>query len=161
MTESDYEGVLREHQPLIERVLRAYEADPSVREELAQEVALALWRALPSYRGEAGLRTFVARIAHNVAVGNVRRRVRSPRSEPLSETLPDDRSAQRLEFRSDQERLVSAVRRLPLAYRQVVTLALEDFSAREIGHALDISEGAAAVRLSRARGLLADMMRQE
>lgn len=161
MTKPDYAVLLREYEPLIQRVLRAYEADPSAREELAQDVALALWRALPSFRGEAGMKTFVARIAQNVAVSNIRRRLRAPRVEPLCDTLRDDGPTAHLERRSAYEQLLNAVQRLPLIYRQVVALALEDFSMKEVAEALEISEGAAAVRLTRARGLLSQMMRNE
>ena len=161
MTDPDYPALMREYGPMIQRMLRAYEADEGVREDLAQDVALAIWRALPSYRGEAGMKTFVARISHNVAVSNVRKRLRAPRPEPLSETLGDDHTARQLEQRSAHERLLQAIQRLPLGYRQAITLALEDFSMREIGQALAIGEGAAAVRLSRARAMLAEMMRND
>ena len=43
----------------------SYEAVASVREELVQEIALAIWQALPRFRGECSERTFVFRIAHN------------------------------------------------------------------------------------------------
>jgi RNA polymerase sigma-70 factor (ECF subfamily) len=55
-------------------------------------------------------------------------------------------------------RLQDAVRALPLARRQVVTLALEGFSHAEIAQALGISEGNVAVRLNRARSALSAVL---
>ena len=58
------------------------------------------------------------------------------------------------------ERLADAVRRLPLGQRQAVVLYLEDFSQAEIAATLGITEGAVAVRLTRARDALAASMRE-
>jgi RNA polymerase sigma-70 factor (ECF subfamily) len=52
------------------------------------------------------------------------------------------------------ERLQDAVRRLPLTYRQVIVLLLEDLDYRQIAEVLGISETNVGARLTRARGLL-------
>ena len=52
-----------EHGPLISRIAMSYEADPALREDLTQQIFLAVWQALPSYRADASLKTFIARIA--------------------------------------------------------------------------------------------------
>ena len=48
---------------LIRRVVTSCETDPSLRGELVQNILLATWVALPSWRGDASLKTFVASIA--------------------------------------------------------------------------------------------------
>ena len=50
---------------LISRIALSYEADPALRRELVQDILLAIWVALPAWRGDAALRTFVASIAQN------------------------------------------------------------------------------------------------
>jgi RNA polymerase sigma-70 factor (ECF subfamily) len=57
-----------------------------------------------------------------------------------------------------RERLLSAVRRLPEGARQVVILNLSGLGAAEIGEVLGITENNAAVRLSRARRALKDLL---
>ena len=57
--------VLAEYGPSLGRVVAAYAGSSADREDLAQEIALALVRALSRYRGESSLRTYVLRIAHN------------------------------------------------------------------------------------------------
>ena len=47
---------------------------------------------------------------------------------------------------------------LPLSYRQVVTLYLEEMSYAEIAEALDISESNVGVRISRAKQMLKEML---
>ncbi|AND70119.1 hypothetical protein ATSB10_26650 [Dyella thiooxydans] len=152
--------VLQAHGGLISRIAASYEADPALRDDLLQEIALALWRALPRWRGEAGLRTFVARIAHNRGASHVLGEQRRPRPGAFPEDLPDPGIApeQHAHARQEGARLQAAVRALPLALRQAVTLALEGFSHAEIADALGIRVNAVDVRLSRARQALREQL---
>ncbi len=50
------------------------------------------------------------------------------------------------------------MRRLPLPYRQVVTLALEDLSHAQIAQALGLSVSNVGVRLNRAKAMLKEAM---
>ncbi|MEI8703490.1 RNA polymerase sigma factor [Mesorhizobium sp. ISC15] len=59
------------------RLAAAYEADPAERQDLVQDIHLQLWRSLKSFDGRCSLRTWVYRVAYNVAadhVGRARRR---------------------------------------------------------------------------------------
>ncbi|MGB3455465.1 MAG: sigma-70 family RNA polymerase sigma factor [Litorimonas sp.] len=157
-----FEEIVREHAPLITRIASTYERRPALIEELSQEILLALHRALPGFRAEASLRTFIARIAHNVGVDHVRKATRRPREAPdeaLAQTPDDgdgpDRQAERAIAR---DRLLAAVRRLPVASRQVVSLHLEGFEGVEIADALGLSAGNVRVRLHRARDALKQIM---
>jgi DNA-directed RNA polymerase specialized sigma24 family protein len=71
--EERFERVLGEHGAAISRLAYSYEAVAGIREELVREIALAIWRALPHFRGECSERTFVFRIAHNRGLTHVRR----------------------------------------------------------------------------------------
>ena len=51
------EKLLAEHGASVRRVARAYAAAPAEAADLAQEIAIALWHALPSFRGECSERT--------------------------------------------------------------------------------------------------------
>jgi RNA polymerase sigma-70 factor, ECF subfamily len=73
--EQTFDQIAREHDAMIKRIAMSYEARPHLAEDLVQEIYLAIWRALPSFRGDASLRTFVARIATNRAVTHVMRAV--------------------------------------------------------------------------------------
>jgi RNA polymerase sigma-70 factor (ECF subfamily) len=52
----------------IRRLCGAYTASAADREDLCQDIFLAVWRALPGFRGDASVRTWLYRIAHNVAL---------------------------------------------------------------------------------------------
>lgn len=156
MRKSDFDALLREHAGLLTRIASSYEADPSLRDDLLQDVALALWRAVPAWRGEAAIKTFVARIAHNRGVDHVIRRRRLPPVCAVSEALPDLASGPEVHAQTHQDRarLWQAVQGLPISLQQVVTLALEGFKQQEIGDTLGITASNVAVRLNRARKAL-------
>jgi RNA polymerase sigma factor (sigma-70 family) len=151
-----YDRILRQEGAALRRVASAYEADPARREDLFQEICLAIWQALPRFRGDASERTFVLRIAHNR--GLTHRSRRRPAGTDLAEAaiLADPRPGPEADVHAGErrERLRSAVLALPLEARQVITLTLEGLSAKEIAEILGISENNAAVRLSRARRTL-------
>jgi RNA polymerase sigma-70 factor (ECF subfamily) len=71
-----FERITAEYAAPMARLARAHEADPSLRQDLLQEIHLALWRSLPAFAGRCSLRTWVYRVAHNVAVTHVVRRRR-------------------------------------------------------------------------------------
>ena len=55
-----FERVVRDHAPLVARIAASYEADHGLREDLTQQIWLAIWQSLASWRGEASLKSFVA-----------------------------------------------------------------------------------------------------
>jgi RNA polymerase sigma-70 factor (ECF subfamily) len=151
-----FDRVLAEHGPALRRLVAAWERDAAAREDLLQEILLALWRALPSFRGECSPRTFVLRVAHNRALTH---RFRPRRDgEPLEAALhvahPDPGPEAEAAAAQRLERLRRALRALPVPARQVLTLSLEGLSGAEIAAVLGTTEGNAWVRLSRARRAL-------
>lgn len=152
----NFNDVLREHAGLLSRIAASYEADPALRDDLLQDMALALWRALPTWRGDAPLRAFVARVAHNRGATHVVTQMRRPAGSTLHDDWVEPRHGPEghAELEERRTRLQDAVRRLPLSLRQAVTLALEGFSHAEIADALGITANSVAVRLNRAKSAL-------
>ena len=58
------------------RLARSYEIHPDKQQDLLQEVHLALWRSLATFQGTCSLRTWVYRVAHNVAASHIVRQRR-------------------------------------------------------------------------------------
>jgi RNA polymerase sigma factor (sigma-70 family) len=141
---------------MLRRIAAAYEADAALREELNQEILLAVWRALPAWRGDASLRTFAARIAHNRAVDHVAKQATRPRSAALDEAWPSAEPSplETLEQRDTHARLLAAVRRLPLPLRQVTIQTLEGFTPAEIADVLGVNANTVSIRLTRAKAAL-------
>lgn len=157
-----FEQIVRDHAPMITRIASTYERRPALIEELVQEVLLALFRALPSFRAEASLKTFIARIAHNVGVDHVRRATRRPVEQGDAELEQIVDPAHNIEDKADlslaRDRLLSAVRGLPVASRQVVSLHLEGFDNSDIADILGLTPVNVRVKLHRAKERLSEMM---
>lgn len=153
--------VLAEYGPMLGRIAATYEHDPDLRKDLLQEMALALWRALPTFEKRSSLKTFVARIAHFRGSSHVAKEMRRPNARPLDEEAAMGMPAPEIEVsdKIDRDKLMVAVRKLPLKLSQVATLALEGFEAREVADALGISANNASVRLARAKELLCKELR--
>src|SRR6202034_1064446 len=70
----EFEALVREHQGMVFRTLTRMTGGGAQVEDLAQEVFLRLYRALPYFRGEATLSTYIYRIVVNVAQDEWKRR---------------------------------------------------------------------------------------
>jgi RNA polymerase sigma-70 factor (ECF subfamily) len=158
-----FEQVVSESRGLIGRVAEVYERCPADREDLIQETLVALWRALPGYRGEASLKTFVIRVAHNCAVSHVARKRPSTVDIEHAADVTDDAAspADRLDASDLRDRLLAAMMRLPLGLRQAFALVLEGLSHAEAADVLGVSENNIAVRVNRARARLRELLEVE
>ncbi len=163
MTNKEFDEILASNAAMLGRIAASYEAQPAAREDLLQDIALALWKALPQWRGDASVRSFVARIAHNRCVSHIVAQQRHRYDAIEEEAFVDHRADPHRDAVSQQryERLQRALRRLPLGQRQAVTLALEGFSHAEIADALGISTNNADVRVSRARRSLTEYLEEQ
>lgn len=153
-------ALLNANLPALGRLAGSYAGSTGEREDLVQDIALALWQALPRFRGESSERTFLFRIAHNHCIDHITRRRPMASLQDLElDPVDGSRSIEAtLTDQQDSARLQEAVRRLPLIQRQVVVLALEDMDYAEIGAVLGISENNVGVRLNRARASLRKLM---
>ena len=75
--EQRFDRLLVSYGPSLARLAASYARRASEQDDLFQEVAFAIWRALPGFRGECSERTFVFRIAHNRGI-SYRARRRTP-----------------------------------------------------------------------------------
>lgn len=152
----DYAAVLERFGPALRRVAESYERDGALQDDLFQEICLAVWRALPSFRGEASLKTFLFRVAHNRGATHSLRESRRPvaleEPERIEDCTPNPEAA--ATERQRRAALVGALHQLSLASRQVMTLRLEGLSYAEIAQIVGASENAVTVRASRARSQL-------
>jgi RNA polymerase sigma-70 factor (ECF subfamily) len=157
------------HDTLRPRVLRylARMAGEAEAEDLAQEVFEKVNRGLAAYRGDAGLSTWVYRIATNTALDRLRRRGNpagtvDPSSADAIAAAEADRNVwtgeirQTLEGRVIRDEMNACIREvingLPEHYRTVIILGdLEGFQDKEIAAILGLSLRNAKIRLHRAR----------
>ena len=131
----------------IRRLCAAYALGAADREDLFQDIFLAVWRALPGFRGDSSMRTWLYRIAHNVALTwQTRDRRRQSREQPLENDIA-------VTGGMDLRRLAlnHAIAGMNPADRTLTLLWLEGLSAAEIEDVTGVKSATVAVRLSRIR----------
>ena len=149
----------------LERLARAYEPDFDRRRDLLQEIHVALWRSLARFKRQCSLRTWVYRVAHNVAASHVLRH-RRMNARPLVslddiESLPEPRDAEADADRTKTlERLYALIQQLKPLEREVILLYLEGLDAASIGEITGISPGNAATKIHRIKKILASRFRE-
>jgi RNA polymerase sigma factor (sigma-70 family) len=146
--------LLTTHAADLEGVVRRFADDPMDRDDLRQEIAVALWKALPSFRGESSERTWVARIAHNRGVSF---RVRQARRQARLVPLPDELPAAGMTHTGEHEaarlttRLADAMALLPAPQRECLALAATGWTPAQIAAGTGRTPGSVRVMLHRAR----------
>jgi RNA polymerase sigma factor (sigma-70 family) len=157
-----FQEILRNFEESLHRLTAVYAAEPADREDLFQEVLLAIWTALPRFRGDCSARTWIYRIAHNVAITASVNRNRRRRAElPIPPDVPARKALEPESQSLARERwelLTEAVRSLRGLNKQVTVLHLEGLSNREIAEVVGLTEGAIATRLSRVRVALSRLV---
>jgi RNA polymerase sigma-70 factor (ECF subfamily) len=154
-------ALVREHGNEVYTLARRLVGDPHLAADVAQETLIRAWKALPNFRGDAAISTWLHRITVNTA-WTQRKRARRHSGLPLDDYVEvaapmgadhPEMAGEVLELRG---RLRQALDALPEAQRQVVVLKdVYDWSHAEIAEAMGISVSAAKVRLHRARARLA------
>lgn len=169
-----FECIMRRHNQLLFRTARSILKSDEETEDALQEAYLRAWRAIGSFREDARLSTWLARIVINESLGRLRRRSAlvipldpavSASGETVESQAPDDpdhqpeRVAMREEIRRLMERRID---RLPDAYRTVFVLrAVEEMSVAETAMVLELTEATVRTRFLRARSMLRESLSRD
>lgn len=143
-----FEAWLQQYGAILHKIARSY-ASPTDRDDLHQDLLIALWEALPYYRSESKPQTFIYRVALNRALNWTRAR------RPYLE-LPDLPAPSRDHDRLDQ--LYGAIAQLPELDRSMILLHLDGLTYAEIAQVLGLSETNIGARLTRLRQRLKETL---
>lgn len=159
-----YLAAAREFGAAIERLAGAYEMNAEHRRDLVQDIHVQLWRSLRAFDGRCSLRTWVYRVAHNVAASHVGRQKRASRGlvgiEELDRLAAPDNPEGEAGGRQAMSRLMTMITALKPADRQVMLLFLEDLDPADIAEITGLTANAVAVKIHRIKGALALKFRQ-
>jgi RNA polymerase sigma-70 factor (ECF subfamily) len=155
-----FDCLLPEFQNKVFRLAYAMLGDTGLAEDMAQEVFIRIWKALPGYRGQSSLSTWIYAIARNTCLTALKKagsRKEVSMEEPgvarVAEeaTLPGERPA-----RAGID-VLRFLEELPEKHRQVLRMYyMEEKSYEEVARLLDWPMGTVKVYLHRARKELAE-----
>jgi len=140
----------------LDRLASAYEANPEERRDLLQDIHLGLWRSFSAFDGRCSLRTWLYRVAHNIATSHVIRQKRKNSglvTLEAIEAMPDVQD--HYDQRANLERLMALIHQLKPLDRQMTLLYLEGMDAASIGEVMGVSAGSVATKIHRIKNILA------
>ena len=153
-----FEQVIDTFGAALGRLARSYEAHPDKRRDLLQEIHFSIWRSLASFGRQCSLRTWVYRVAHNVAASHALKHRRANARQLVSlddvAEISDDTHSS-IDRRMTLQRLDELIQRLHALDRQVILLYLEGLDAVSIGEVTGISPANVATRIHRIKKILA------
>lgn len=131
-------------------------------EDVAQEVFMRIWRALPGFANQSALSTWIYAITRNACLSQLRKkRVHLSLDEPDSW---QQTQAPTTEMPADEAvtSVTQLLDQLPERYRQAVTLFyMEDKSYEQTAASLELPLGTVKALLHRARKRLIDLAGQD
>jgi len=152
--ESALRAIWTQHAPRIDALVRRLVGDPDQAADVAQEVWIQIFRALPGYRGDSQFSTW----AHRIAVNRTLNALRSLRRVSKIEVDIEEDSFS-VEHDGDRSMLAQtideAVRKLSPGARHVFVLHdVEGYTHEEIATELGITSGGSKSQLFKARAKL-------
>ncbi|MFZ0294932.1 MAG: sigma-70 family RNA polymerase sigma factor [Candidatus Sulfotelmatobacter sp.] len=156
--DSLYEQAAETYGPSLDRLARAYELDPETRLDLLQEIHLHLWRSFGYFDQRCSLRTWVYRVAHNVATGHVIRQRRVRNRLVSIENIESVPGNDHVELAASQSealgRLSMLIQRLKPLDRQIIVSYLEGMDANSISEITGLSPANIAMKVHRIKNIL-------
>ncbi len=135
--------------------------EPSIAEEILQEVFLAMWRGAQRFRGEAKVKTWLLRIAHHQAVSWLRRHRPASSLDEATDIAEDEHIDERLARAWQADRVRAALSELSPKQRAVIELTfVHGLSYLEIAHVMNCPIGTVKSRMSYALRNLNDLLSQ-
>jgi RNA polymerase sigma-70 factor (ECF subfamily) len=138
------------HKGLIFKIVRSYADTIMDREDLFQDVALQVWRSVPSFRHESAVTTWIYRVALNTAITWIRHEKKRDRQESIelahhllddSNTIVDDQLAW----------LYKEIHQLDKIDRSLALMLLDGLSYLEMAQILGITESNVGVKIHRIK----------
>lgn len=155
---------LEENQDRLLRISSSYTEDTSEAQDLFQEVLINIWRALPNFKGDSAISTWMYRIALNVSLrhraklNREKSRFSRLKSLTIEQVVHDENES------SDKNKLFfmrSCIRTLDDADKAVITLYLEELSYREISKITGLKENTIAVKVKRIKEKLLNCIKEK
>ena len=155
-------GILQAYRRKVFGLAYSFVRNRETAEDVAQEVFIRVWRALPSFDGRASLSTWIYTIARNASLSALRNR---RQGEPLEATdsvaalathPQEPLDAHAIESSAERASLLRLVDQLPDKQRQAVLLYyMQEQSHEEVAAMLAMPVGTVKTLLHRARQRLA------
>lgn len=158
-----FDDLVRRHQQGMWRLVRRYVSSDADAADVVQQAFVRAYRAVERFRGDASVRSWLYRIAINVALNHVRDRGREQPSDTAGEDLQVAPVAPHAIASAERARaLRRAVQALPPKQRLVLELRVfDDLPFRDVAVLAECTENAAKVSFHYAVKRLRELLGEE
>ncbi|MGB1013684.1 MAG: RNA polymerase sigma factor [Nannocystaceae bacterium] len=156
-----YREIERRYGRLLQRIAERHTRTPEDRDDLLQDIRLAIWNALPAFRGESSLRTYAVRIAHNRAATTLRRTAPPTFASVTEVAASQPNLDQQLETATRRSWLTRTLVQLSPGIADALERRLAGDSYREIADSLGITTSNVGVRLHTGKAKLQALAAEE
>ena len=161
----EIEALIREYGNDVLRTAYMYVKDIHTAEDIFQEVFIKVNKNLSTFQGNSSIKTWIIRITINACKDYLKsaykRRV-VPMMEYQEDAIVSQSDFDEVNNQDTNQMIKDTILSLPAKYKDVVLCVYyQEMTIAEVAQALDIPEGTAKSRLSRARQKLKDMLERE
>lgn len=157
-----FEEMISDQRNSIKRICSSYERIPEKAQELYQEVLIAIWQSLQSFRGQCSHKTWVYRITYNKAITHVAKECKTSAVRFVSFDEIEDELKTHCPFEKFQnkdilqkvEHIISILKPID---REVFTLFLEGFSHLEIAEVVKVSESLISTKIHQVKKIIYEL----
>lgn len=160
--EKEFLALVEKHKGIIHKISKMYMDNGDDQKDLFQEIILQLWKSYDSYNNQSQFSTWMYRVALNTAILYFKKDKRKP--DTAFESIPDNIPVLDDEAETKELQLAhfyKALQKLDKVEKALVFYHLENYSHKEIGENLGISEGNARVKLNRAKNRLKELIKEQ
>jgi len=167
----DFNQIQMEYYQVVSRVAMSYENIPERARELEQEIWVAVWKSLAKFRGDASVKTWLYRVAHNIAISHATREVKRGKYVSLDNLIQAEGTdsgsgdvllaagnyhdpLKAIEAKSELERIKETIAQFQPIDRQMFLLYLEGCKQTEIAEITGLSETNISSKVLRIKNIL-------
>ena len=157
MTET-YEQLLENNKEKIYRICKIYAVSPLEPQDLFQEVIFAIWKSLPTFKGNSSVETWIYRITLNVCLRSKQKsektynktlQLESIQFVPIENPIANNKQEK-------YNALTSCISKLNYENKSIIILYLEELKYKQIAEVTGLTENHIAVKIKRIKKILLD-----
>lgn len=159
--EKEFLELVEAHKGIIHKISRMYMDAEDDQQDLAQEIIYQLWKSYDTFQHQSRFSTWMYRVALNTALVFFKK---EKRKVSVTDAIPEHIAMEENVTATKELQLAHfyrAVQKLERLEKALVFLHLENYSHKEIGENLGISEGNARIKLSRAKDKLKELIKNQ
>lgn len=159
--EKEFLELAETHKGIIHKISRMYMDDEDDQKDLFQEIICQLWKSYDSFNHQSKFSSWMYRVALNTAIVYFKKQ---KRKEDVYAAIANEIEIPADDAETKEIQLAhfyKALQQLDKIEKALMFYFLEDYSHREIGESLGISEGNARVKLNRAKNKLKELIKKQ